>query len=178
MCDSVDLHTHTHSRNASRGSLLRHMLKKAFGYVTERALSASQPQWDRRGEKHTEVRGGFGSLTAQGFFPQWGPSTPLSSGPEGSLAFSRPPHPEGMGTGISTHTWTRTLTLDTHSPSFISNMFTFLGRGCVNAADEGARSMRANSCVCVCYCLLVCLPFWSCVIENDEVVNWTMSEYA
>lgn len=41
--------------------------------------------------------------------------------------------------------------MDAHRPCLLRNVFTFLGRGYVNAADEGAWSMReAQLCVCVC----------------------------
>lgn len=112
----------------------------------------------RRGENHAEVRGGLGSQAAQGVFSH-SEDRPLSSAAvlRDPWHVRRPPLcPEGGGNGNKTYT----LTLDPHGPSIVSAVFTFQGHGCVNAADEGARSMREEQlCVCV------------CVIETDGAVG-------
>lgn len=123
-----------------------HMLEKTLRYVTVRiSISRSTNGLSR------EERGGSGSQTTQGSFPQQSQHPLTFVGAWEIRGILLPPtlHQERVGRGMKTDLHTQKSSRNKtwidkrlQGPSYFSSVFTFLGPGCENAADDGLQCVR------------------------------------
>lgn len=126
------------------------MLQMAFGYITEWVVRIR----DGCGEKRREVRGGLGSQTAQGFFPQQGPSSRVLRDP---WHFRSPSPPQKRVGSWNKHMLQSKLSpCDTHRPPqpLLPQNYVYISGTRLCESCRWRSTEHERVCVCVCACVL------------------------